>query len=382
MILLLAASACPRGCNLKVVVTGSRGFIGKNLCLWLTEHGHEILEVNRETSEEDICTYLAEAEFVFHLAGVNRPVSEDEYETENIGLTEFVLDTLTMAKRATPVLFASSIQVHSANKYGASKRAGEDLVQRYSRDTGAVSYIYRLPNVFGKWCRPNYNSFVATFCHNILNGNDITINDPSAPVTLVYIDEVCRCFLAVLAGDSPSGFKEVSNKFETTVGDVARIIESFKVSRDTLISERVGQGLIRALYATYLSYMGPTDFNYQVPFYADERGIFCELLKTRDSGQISFFTAHPGITRGGHYHHSKSEKFLVVKGEATFRFVNIATGERHSLIVDESRPEVVDTIPGWSHDITNTGEQDLVVMLWANEIFDKERPDTIAAELL
>ena len=366
---------------MKVVVTGSRGFIGKNLCVYLRENQHQVLEVHRQTPLRDTLSYLQQAEFVFHLAGINRPLDRTEFQIGNIDLTRFIVEELSRSNRGTPLLFASSIQAEDENEYGASKLAAEKIVQSYSTSTGAVSHIYRLPNVFGKWCKPNYNSFVATFCNNAQKGIGLSVHDPKAPVRLAYIDDVCAAFLELLEGKMSPGFHNLQIEYNTTVGEVAKIISSFTSSRTTLVTERVGADLTRALYSTYLSYTPPDRFNYSIPSYVDERGVFCEMLKTKDSGQISFFTAQPGVTRGGHYHHTKNEKFLVLRGEAVFKFENVSTGQRHELTVNGSDPEIVETVPGWSHDITNIGEEELFVMLWANEIFDRQKPDTIAKAL-
>jgi UDP-2-acetamido-2,6-beta-L-arabino-hexul-4-ose reductase len=366
---------------MKVVVTGSQGFIGKNLCIFLREQQHEVLEVHRETPRSDILSYMQQADFVFHLAGINRPSDPTQFHLGNVDLTRFIVEGLSDSNRGVPLVLTSSSQAEDDNDYGVSKLAAENIVQSYSVTTGAASHIYRLPNVFGKWCKPNYNSFVATFCNNALNGIDILVHDPSAPVRLVYIDDVCASFLELLDGKATSGFHKIPVEFNTTVGEVANIISSFKSSHTTLITERVGAELTRALYSTYLSYTPPDQFNYSVPSYADERGVFVEILKTRDCGQFSFFTALPGITRGGHYHHTKTEKFLVIKGSARFRFRNILTNDKHSINVSGQIPEIVETVPGWAHDICNVGDDELIVMLWANEIFDRDRPDTIASEV-
>ncbi|WP_369434053.1 NAD-dependent epimerase/dehydratase family protein [Psychromonas sp. MME1] len=285
------------------------------------------------------------------------------------------------AGKRTPIMVSSSIQAEHDNPYGTSKAQAEQALVEYSSETAADYYIYRFPNVFGKWCRPNYNSFVATFCHNIVNDIEITIDNPEAPVTLVYIDDVCAELVSLLSSKKETGLNFVKPEYPTTVGDVAKQLRAFKASRENLVTENVGTGLTRTLYSTYLSYFSPSQFSYTVPSYGDERGVFCEMLKTKESGQFSFFTAHPGITRGGHYHHSKNEKFLVIKGKALFKFEQIITGERYELVVDAIRPEIVETVPGWSHDVTNVGCDELVVMLWANEIFDREAPDTIAKPL-
>ena len=264
--------------------------------------------------------------------------------------------------------------------------------------------------MFGKWCKPNYNSAVATFCHNIARGLPIQVNDPAAPLTLVYVDDVivrfvqlmdeakdmdCRAALAMTEGASSFRGRQaaaihdpaiatiatVTPQYTTTVGELARQIQAFKDSRTTLMTERVGTGLLRALYATYVSYLPAESFSYTVPQHADPRGVFAEMLKTPDCGQFSFFTAHPGVTRGGHYHHSKTEKFLVVKGQARFKFRHMHTGQTHELVISGEKSEIVETVPGWTHDITNIGGEEMVVMLWANEVFDRARPDTFACPL-
>lgn len=278
-------------------------------------------------------------------------------------------------------MISSSIQAGLDNAYGQSKAAAEKQIERYAAKSGAAYFIYRYPNVFGKWCKPNYNSFVATFCHNIANDVDITINDPAASVSLVYIDDVCTHALKLLTGTVDSGYKDVAPIYSTTVGEVAELIYRFKESRSTLITEAVGTGFTRALYSTWLSYLPTDKFTYTVPFNGDSRGIFCEMLKTPSSGQFSFFTAHPGITRGGHYHHTKNEKFLVIRGQARFKFEHVITGERYELNVSCDEFKIVETVPGWTHDITNIGNDELVVMLWANEIFNRDEPDTIARAL-
>jgi len=367
---------------MRIVVTGSNGFIGKNLCATLREYDHfEVCEVHRDTSEKDLQTYISNADFLFHLAGINRPQDISEFTSGNVDLTTFIIDTLLKFNRNIPIVLSSTIQVEQDSPYGKSKLKAEEVIQNYSASTGALHYIYRFPNVFGKWCKPNYNSFIATFCNNIMKDDEISVHDPCAPVRLVYIDDLCASLLGVLEGKNSPGFNKVPVEFNTTVGEVADIVRSFKASRDTLITEPVGTGLTRALYATYLSYTQPEDFSYDVVSHTDERGVFCEVLKTQDSGQISFFTAHPGVTRGGHYHHTKSEKFLVIRGEARFSFRHILTGERHSITTSGDYPRIVDTVPGWSHDILNTGSDDLLVMLWANEIFNPEKPDTKAARV-
>ncbi|EGR1335482.1 NAD-dependent epimerase/dehydratase family protein [Vibrio parahaemolyticus] len=367
---------------MRVLITGAKGFIGKNLSLFLKEQGKfSITEVDRDTPEPELNEALLNTDFVFHLAGVNRPKNESEFKEGNADLTSYIVAILKASGRKVPLMISSSIQAVNDTAYGASKAEAEKAVEAYGKETGSPYFIYRFPNVFGKWCRPNYNSFVATFCHNILNDIEINIHDPKAPVTLIYIDDVCKCLMALLQGNMPSGVAKVTPEYSTTVGYVANTLKDFKGSRDSLITENVGVGLERALYSTYLSYMQPSQFSYTIPCYGDERGVFSEVLKTKQAGQFSFFTAHPGITRGGHYHHTKNEKFLVIKGKALFKFEHVITGERYEISVDSETPEVVETVPGWSHDVTNVGSEELIVMLWANEIFDREAPDTIAKAL-
>ncbi len=369
-----------------IVITGADGFIGKNLKLRLAELGHaDVLGITRSSPPQAAQQALAAASFVFHLAGVNRPQDPEEFATGNAELTQAVCDALSSAKNCVPLLLASSTQALQDNPYGRSKLAAEIAVRSYGAATGAPVHVIRLPNVFGKWCKPNYNSAVATFCHNIAHGLPIQVNDPTAPVTLVYVDDVVERFVQLMNGAdavvNAEGFVGVAPQYSTTVGSLALQIQAFKDSRSSLISERVGTGLARTLYATYVSYLPVDLFAYSVPQHADARGVFVEMLKTPDAGQFSYFTAHPGITRGGHYHHTKSEKFLVIKGKARFRFRHMQTGQTHELETTGDKPEIVETVPGWTHDITNIGVEEMVVMLWANEIFDRAKPDTFACPL-
>lgn len=365
---------------MKVLVTGAGGFVARNLIAALGEHGGvEVLPFTRRDDEAVLRQYVARADLVFHLAGVNRPESIEEFKAGNTDLTKLLCDTLDAAGKAVPVIYSSSTQALADNPYGASKRGAEELLQQFSARHGSPVYLFRLPNVFGKWARPNYNSAVATFCHNIARGLPIQINDPAALIQLVYIDDVVARFIQVMNGqatDSP--FIDVDPVYRISVGSLAKQLHAFRDSRDSLIMDAVGTGLIRALYATYVSYLPPESFAYEVPRHEDRRGVFVEMLKTRDSGQLSFLTAHPGVTRGGHYHHSKTEKFLVIKGQARFRFRQIIDGSYHEIITTGDSPVIVETVPGWTHDITNIGDDEMVVMLWANEIFDRARPDTFA----
>lgn len=371
---------------MKVVVTGAGGFIGKNLMIHLGERGVEARGLVRGSTFQQIREALADADFVFHLAGVNRPIDEREFETGNRGFTEQICSILADSDNPAPLAFASSTQAERENLYGRSKRDAEEAVLAHGRATGAPVHVFRLTNVFGKWARPNYNSAVATFCHNVARGLPITVNDPAAPLKLVYVDDVCAAFLRVLEdpaashGDQP-GYAHAGPEYETTVGAVAATIQGFPESRATLITERVGTGLGRALHATYLSCLEPDQFAYDVPRHGDPRGVFVEMLKTPDCGQFSYFTAGPGVTRGQHYHHTKTEKFLVLAGRARFGFRHIVSDERFHLETEGGQGRIVETIPGWTHDITNIGNEEMVVMLWANEIFDRARPDTVPMQV-
>ena len=373
-----------------VVITGANGFIGRNLRQHLSEReGFEVSLVTRETSEEELQAALRKANFVFHLAGVNRPQNVSEFKEGNTDLTVKISQLLAARVRETgekvPLVVTSSTQVAVENDYGISKRNGEIAAQKAASDAGFPLHIFRLPNVFGKWARPDYNSAVATFCHNIARCKPIQVNNPDAEITLVYVDDVVNRFLQLLDGAQPNqnaeGFEQVQPQYKITVGALADTLRAFKASRESLVTERVGQGLIRALHSTYVSFLPPEEFAYSVPMHGDARGVFVEMLKTPDCGQFSYFTAHPGITRGGHYHHSKTEKFLVIKGQARFKFREIQTGEEYELVTDGAEAKIVETVPGWTHDITNIGDDEMVVMLWANEIFDRENPDTFACPL-
>ena len=417
-----------------VLITGADGFVGQNLQLHLAERADvAVRRFTRANTLAELPALLQGVDWVFHLAGVNRPQDPTEFTTGNADLTQALCDALAARGRRVPVVYTSSTQAALDNPYGRSKRAAEDALFALQRASGCPVHVFRLPNVFGKWARPHYNSAVATFCHNTARGLPIQVNDPAAPLTLVHVDDVVARFLQLLdgadaastptpslrgaegdaaiqggastptaaspastaldrhglrprddgagAGDNPPTFDTVTPHYTTTVGEVARLIQAFAASRDNLLTERVGTGLVRALYATYVSYLPVESFAYPVPMHGDARGVFVEMLRTPDCGQFSFFTAHPGITRGGHYHHSKTEKFLVIQGQARFKFRHMQTGQVHELVTDGAHAQIVETVPGWTHDITNIGPDELVVMLWANEVFDRDKPDTFACAL-
>ena len=372
---------------MKVLITGANGFVGKNLQLHLAARKDvTVVCFTRGDDVAQLNTLLQGVDFVFHLAGVNRPQDPAEFVAGNVDLTRALCQAVGAVAEANskkiPIVYTSSTQADQDNAYGISKLGAESALLELQQAHGVPLHIFRLPNVFGKWCKPNYNSAVATFCHNIARDLPIRVKDPATPVTLVYVDDVIARFVQLMDGADAAvgtnGFSSVTPQYTTTVGELARQIQAFKDSRTSLTTERVGTGLVRALYATYVSYLPPEQFAYDVPQYGDPRGVFAEMLKTPDCGQFSYFTAHPGITRGGHYHHSKTEKFLVIKGQARFKFRHMQTGETHELLTSGDKAEVVETVPGWTHDITNIGNDEMVVMLWANEVFDREKPDTFA----
>jgi UDP-2-acetamido-2,6-beta-L-arabino-hexul-4-ose reductase len=370
-----------------ILVTGANGFIGKNVVLRLNELANFTVSTFVRGDEiARLSQLVAQADAVVHLAGENRPADEAAFSKVNAALTSALCGAIqhkySTTGRHVPMVLASSTQAERDNPYGRSKLEAERAVLTLVRATGNPCVVFRLPGVFGKWCKPNYNSVVATFCHNLARDLPIQINDPEVSVQLVYVDDVVNAFLNALEVPSP-GYTQAAVKPEyiITLGDLAAQIRAFAACRTTLMSERVGTGLVRALYATYVSYLPKEKYSYVVPQHADPRGVFVEMLKTPDSGQFSYFTAHPGITRGGHYHHTKTEKFLVIKGEALFRFRQLLTSELVEFRTSGTIPQVVDTIPGWSHDITNVGKDEMVVMLWANENFDRQKPDTVASKV-
>ena len=364
---------------MRVLVTGSDGFIGKNMVVHLNElDGFESLNFTRQDSIEKLKFLVTQSDAIIHLAGENRPKNDVEFEQVNVGLSKILCDTIKDNGGKIKLIFVSSIQAEQDSQFGRSKRAAEKLFEKLSKDTDNSVFIYRLTNTFGKWSKPNYNSVVSTFCYNIAHGLPIQINDSSTKLNLVYVDDVISEFLRAIQSETNGlTWGSVEPVYPITLGKLANQIKAFKSCRSSLVSERVGSGIIRSLYSTFVSYLPPEQFSYDLPRYGDDRGTFVEILKTHDSGQFSYFTAHPGVTRGGHYHHSKSEKFLVIKGSALFGFRHIVTNETHEILTSSEKPQVVETVPGWAHEITNVGKEEMIVILWANEIFDKDLPDTI-----
>ena len=373
--------------SFRILVTGTNGFIGKNLAVRLNELPNTtIVSFVRGDDIVRLSQLVAWVDAVIHLAGENRPADLAAFSQVNVELTSALCDAISKEYAATgrhvPLVLTSSTQAERDNPYGRSKLAAEQALHALAQATGNPCITFRLPGVFGKWCKPNYNSVVATFCHNLARGLPIQINDPDALVRLVYVDDVIDALLSALEHPLP-GFIQaaVEPEYGITLGELVAQISAFADCRTSLMSERVGVGLVRALYATYVSYLPSENFSYELPQHADPRGVFVEMLKTQDSGQFSYFTARPGVTRGGHYHHTKTEKFLVVKGEALFRFRHLLTNESVELLTSDTSPQIVDTIPGWTHDITNVGDDEMIVILWANENFDRNKPDTVSTKI-
>ena len=366
----------------RIAVTGSDGFIGRNLMVRLAERGFATQPINRRTTPEELKSIIADSDAIFHLAAANRPSDLQDFQRSNCDLTRAIADAIADAKTKPLVVFSSSVRSGEPGDYGRTKRISEEILLELAAKRAATVAVLRLPNVFGKWARPNYNSAIATFCHNLARGLPITIDDAEAPLSLLYIDDLVEQFLDLLAAPpAESGLIEPQCVHQTTVGEAARFIATLAEGRRSGSVEAVGSGLERALYATFISFLPPDDFSYPLEPNTDNRGSFTEFLKTPASGQVSLLTAEPGATRGGHYHHSKVEKFVIVHGQAKFRFRNVADGRTHEIDTSAARPVVVETIPGWTHDITNTGDDVMVGVIWANERFDRERPDTIAAPL-
>ncbi len=369
---------------MKVLITGAKGFIGKNLieALGRTENLN-IIEYDVENTLDELRGYIGEADFIYHLAGVNRPVKTDDFYKGNFGFTEFIVDLLIEKNSRTPLLITSSVQVERDNDYGRSKLMGEEAVRRYHNKTGAPIYIYRLQNVFGKWCRPNYNSVVATWCHNIARDLPVHISDRTRELTLVYIDDIVETFLRHLREDKYL-YKDISSVRTThtlTLGEIEELLIRFRNNRKSLIIPRVGDNFERALYATYLSYLPEDDLSYELTENKDPRGSFVEFLKTMDSGQFSVSTSKPGIVRGNHYHNTKTEKFLLLKGEAIIRLRHILSDKVIEYHVSDKKLEAVDVPAGYTHNITNTGAEEMILLIWANEQFDRDNPDTYYLEV-
>lgn len=401
-----------------ILITGADGFVGRNLRVTLETAGTAtILACDVNTPREELFCGLAVADVVVHLAGVNRPQSEKEFEEGNSGFTDLICSHLETLNRNPAILFASSVQASLDNPYGRSKREAEERLKKFASKTGAAVTIFRFTNIFGKWCRPNYNSVVATFCHNVAHDLPLSISDPARELELVYIDDVVRAMVERAEGigknsnmdrqdeqDKEVGFSppelsciscksmlkpclvlitypDISPVHRITLGALAETIRSFRASRTTLVLPDVGDRFIHALYSTYLSYLEPDDFGYGLNTRTDDRGALAEFIRTRSAGQMFVSRTHPGITRGQHFHHTKTEKFLVLEGEAVIRFRRVQGVEITERKVSGKQWEVVDIPPGYAHSIENVGKTELVTLFWASEPFDPDKPDTYKGEL-
>ena len=369
---------------MKILVTGATGFIGKNLVSELRNRKYsEIMEFDKETNPELLEEYCKKADFVFHLAGVNRPKEESEFMEGNFGLTSTLLNNLKKYKNNCPVMISSSSQAELDNAYGKSKKAGEDLLFNYGKETGAKVLVYRFPNVFGKWSRPNYNSAIATFCYNIARDLPITINNPNVVMNLVYIDDVVKELINALEGkeNKKDEFCEVPIIHTITLGEIVELIQSFKNSRKGLSIPDMSDDFTKKLYSTYLSFLPEDDFGYELKMNSDERGSFTEFIRTPDRGQVSVNISKPGITKGNHWHHTKNEKFLVVSGKGVIRFRKIDSDEIIEYFVSGEKLEVIDIPVGYTHNIENIGDNEMITIMWANEPFNPENPDTYYLEV-
>lgn len=364
---------------MKVLVTGAKGFIGRNLVAELKNRKNDIiLEYDLNSSEETLDKYTKECDFVVHLAGVNRPKNTKEFMEGNYGFTTLLLEKLKTHNNKAPVLITSSIQAELDNPYGKSKKEAEEFIFNYGKVNNVQVYVYRLTNAFGKWCRPNYNSVVATFCHNITHDMEIQVNNPDSVLDLVYIDDIVDEIINAMTGHQNQIGKycmvPISNKI--TVGRIAQILYSFKESRKTLEIPNMGSDIEKKLYSTYLSYLPTDKFSYPLKMNKDARGSFTEIIHTSERGQVSVNKSNPGITKGNHWHHTKNEKFVVVSGRALIQFRRIDSEEVIEYHVSGDNIEVVDIPVGYTHNIINEGNTELITFMWANETFNSEKPDT------
>lgn len=372
---------------MKVLVTGAQGFIGKNLIAELNQHeGVEVLEFDVQTPKEKLEEYCQECDFIYNLAGVNRPKNVEEFAEGNTEFAAVLVALLKKCGNVCPIMNSSSIQAVLENPYGKSKRAGEDKMFAYGQETGVPVYIYRFPNVFGKWCRPNYNSVVATFCYNIAHNLPIQINDRNIVMHLVYIDDVIKEMLLALERHphmNSEGYCYVPKEYEITLGEIADLLYSFRESRQNLMLPNMAEeSFSKKLYSTYLSYLPEEQFSYPLIMHEDQRGSFTEIFRSVDKGQVSVNISKPGITKGNHWHHSKNEKFVVVSGKGRVCFRKYGEKQVTEYPVSGEKMEVIDIPTGYTHSIINEGNVDLVTLIWCNECFDPDNPDTFSEQVI
>lgn len=370
-----------------VLVTGSEGFIGKNLIVRLQELDNVVIKsFDKEDNIDTLKKLLWEADFIFHLAGVNRPKNVEEFEKVNVGFTRALIELLEELDKNIPIVITSSVQAELDNPYGKSKKRAEDELIKYSKKNNVSVYIYRLPNVFGKWSRPNYNSVVSTFCYNISHNLDITISGPKRELELVYIDDIIDEFVSLLnreVGDFHKHYYNIKRTFKVTLGELADKLYEIGDIRNTLIVPDFSDIFLKFLHTTYLSYLNKDNFSYEMDSKEDNRGSFIELIKSNSFGQISVSRSRKGIIRGNHYHNTKNEKFCVIKGKAVIKLRNILNDKIISYYVSDKKIEIVDIPPGYTHSIENLteGDGEMILLIWVNEIFDPKNPDTYYCEV-
>jgi len=367
-----------------ILITGANGFVGKNLVATLKQKDDiNLFLYTRGSSVTDFDTYTKNADFVFHLAGVNRPENDEEFIEGNANLTKDLLNKLVEHDNTVPVLLSSSIQAKLDNPYGKSKKIAEDLVLEYGEDNNVKTYVYRLPNLFGKWSKPNYNSVIATFCYNLARDIDITVDDPNTELTLAYIDDVIEEFINAMNGnDTKEGkYNIIPTTHTVALGEIADLIKLFKESRSNRKIPNLNDTFTKKLYSTYLNFLPEDDFSYPLVMHEDDRGHFTEFVKSPYAGQVSINVSKPGITKGNHWHHTKNEKFLVVSGEGIIRFRDPYSEKVIEYNVSGEKLEVVDIPTGYTHSIENIGNTDMVTVMWVNEMFDPDKPDTYHLEV-
>lgn len=362
---------------MKVLVTGAKGFIGKNLCLSLKNKGHDVFEYDLGSTDEQLEQYVNDCDFIIHLAGINRPLDPREFVDGNVNFTKKLLDVVIATKTKAPIIFSSSTQAALDNPYGKSKKMAEDQLFEFG-EAGHAVYVYRLYNAFGKWCRPNYNSVIATWCYDVAHDIPLQINEAAAPIDFVYIDDICAEFIQTIENKpAPTDvIRYVEPHYKESLRDIADLLCSFKNSRKNFMTPSQ-EGFSKKLYATYLSYLEPTDFAYPLLSHADARGSFTEILKTLQYGQISVNISKPGVTKGNHYHMTKNEKYLVLSGRCEIKLRQIFSDQVISYVCDGQDLRVVDIPTGYTHNITNIGKEDSVTLMWASELFDQNHPDTV-----
>lgn len=366
---------------MNILVTGSTGFIGKNMCLELQRLGHEVLQFSTLNTENELADQVAKSDFVIHLAGVNRPQNTADFYSGNVDFTVKLIELLEKQNRCIPVLFSSSLHATSDSDYGKSKRMAEDFLLAYGKRTGAPTYIFRLANAFGKWSKPNYNSVVATFCYNVANNLPLVKNEDNAVVPLIYIDDILHHFIRCLDGIKRNGILTVEPVYKVSVNQIADGLMKFKASRENNILPDLSDDFTKKLYSTYLTYLSENDFKYSLKMNEDERGSFTEFIKTNGQGQVIVNISEPGIIKGNHWHHTKNEKFLVVNGIGVIRFRKLGTTEVMEYNVSGNRLEVVDIPPGYVHNIENLGTDKLITVMWSNELYNPEQPDTFSEKV-